>query len=119
MKFNLGKNLKMLRLESGFSVCNICLLLSEKYSYPICNKTYYKWESGEIKPTKKSLQYLADIFHTTISGILTANSVSQVLTDEESDFIDELRTNIHFRRIVSLLTIVNKEELKYANKLLK
>ena len=117
MRFNLGKNLKMTRIESGLSVGSVCIILKEKYSYPISKKTYYKWESGDIKPSRKSMALLAEIFHTTISGILTINSISQILTDEENDFIDTIRVDRSIRNIVSALTKVNKEVFRHGNKL--
>ena len=119
MNFELSRNLKTLRTESGFSVSNICFILEHKYSYPICTKTYYKWESGETRPPAQALKNIADIFHTTVSGILTVNSIAQVLTDEESAFIDKLRSNKQFRHIVSLLVIHNKEVFRRENRIFK
>ena len=119
MRFTLGKNLKMTRIESGLSVASVCLILKEKFSYPISKKTYYKWESGEINSSRQSMAILAKIFHTTVSGILTINAITQVLTSEENDFINAIRVDKSIRSIVKALTEVNKEVFRHEFKLCK
>lgn len=111
---DLGKKLKSLRKRNAYSVEDLKNKMLE-FDFPIGEKTIYKWENNEVIPELSALKILACIYNISVGSIFEENYSCQPLTSSELSFIDFLRKNESFRKIIYIITKHEKEAMKYAN----
>lgn len=105
----IGRNLKALRQQNGFSIRKLSLVLAE-FGYPISFQTIYKWESDKIMPNIKSLNILSTIYNVGLESFFDDGSNVQSLSNGELKLISYLHTYKTFQKIVFLLSKLDKEE---------
>ena len=100
----LSNSLKKLRRLNKLSANDVCYLCTQ-YGYPIYFKTLYKWENAQSVPDLKSLEILCHIYNVHIADLLrNKNSKKVNLTLKESYFIQAIRLNKSFKKMLLLLS---------------
>lgn len=100
----LSSTLKKLRRLNKLSANDVCYLCAQ-YGYPIYFKTLYKWENAHSVPDLKSLEILCHIYNVQLTDLFkNKNSKKFSLTLQESNFIETVRFNKKFKKILLLLT---------------
>lgn len=110
----IGRNLKTLRIQNGFTIQRLCIVLSE-FNFPISYQTIYKWESDKIMPDMRSLNVLATIYNVGLESFFDDSSNVQSLSSGELKLISYLHTYKTFKRIIFLLAKLDKEESEYGD----
>ena len=101
---DLSYALKKARRQNKLSANDVCYLCAQ-YGYPIYFKTLYKWENAQSMPDLESLEILCRIYNVRLSDILkNKNSKKYNLSLKESVFIQNIRINKKFKKILLLLT---------------
>ena len=109
----LGTKLKNLRKENKYTIKNIISKLNE-YNICVTEKSIYRWENNKVVPDIKTIHVLSNIFNVSLTSLYEDSKYCKALNKSESKFLNYLRTNSHFKKIVSLLI-----KLKGDNKLWK
>ena len=103
-KKELSKTLKKMRRLNKLSANDVCYLCTQ-YGYPIYFKTLYKWENTYSMPDLKSLEILCHIYNIRLVDLLkNKNSRKINLSLRENNFIETIRFNKKFKKILLLLT---------------
>lgn len=113
----LGNRLKNARKQNGLSIVAVKKLL-ENFNENICASIIYKWESNEVTPPISILNYLANIYNTTVSQLIDDTMGIQALNEFELKFIDTLRIDPEFKKIIYMIIKKDKKELRHGNKII-
>ena len=109
-KYFFGSKIKKIRIENDLSIVDVSKLFLQ-HSNPVSPKTIYKWEKDIVIPDLEQFATLANIYNTSLSGLLNnQKSLSRNLTEHESEFIEMLRYNATYKKIVVLLSKKEREE---------
>ncbi|MBO6134335.1 MAG: helix-turn-helix transcriptional regulator [Lachnospiraceae bacterium] len=110
VEVKMGKRLKSLRIQNGFSIKKLSLVFSE-FNFPISIQTIYKWESDRMLPDIKSLGTLASIYNVGIESFFDGEGNIHSLNESELKLISYLHSYKAFKRILSLLAKLREEEI--------
>lgn len=105
----IGKTLKELRKSNGFSISDIIKKLAET-NINIKPKTVYKWENDTCIPNIETINILSHIYGISLTSMYEDTSFCKSLNHYENKFIDCLRTNKTFRKLVKQLVNLNSLE---------
>ena len=115
-KYFFGSKIKKVRLQNNLSIIDVSKLFLH-HSNPVSPKTIYKWERDIVIPDIEQFATLANIYNTTLSGLLdNPKSLSRNLTEHEIKFIEMLRCNDTYKKIIILLSKKEREETINENK---
>lgn len=98
----IGSKLKELRLKNNFSINTVIKKLSEA-NIVINKKTIYRWENNSVIPTLDTIRILSYIYNTDLSTLYEDTKYFKVLNENEFLFINMLRLNTEFSKIVNNL----------------
>jgi transcriptional regulator with XRE-family HTH domain len=98
----IGSKLKEIRLKNKFSIPTVIKKLEEVNIY-ITKKTIYRWENDSIIPTLETIKVLSYIYNTNLNEIYEDKKFYKVLSENEYMFINTLRENNNFKKIVKTL----------------
>lgn len=105
----IGKTLKELRKSNGFSIKDIIQKLAET-NIIVKQKTIYKWENDTCIPSVETINVLSHIYGISLTSMYEDTSFCKSLNQHENIFIDSLRINKTFRRLVMQLINLNSLE---------
>lgn len=98
----IGDKLKALRKSNGYSIKKVVEKLKEINIF-IKDKSVYRWENNAVIPDIKTINALSNIYNTNITSIYEDSKYYKSLTENESKFINCLRKNSYFKKIIMLL----------------
>ena len=98
----IGHKLKEIRLKNKFSIPTVIKKLEEVNIY-ITKKTIYRWENDNIIPNLETIKVLSFIYNTNLNEIYEDKRYLKVLSEGEFIFINILRENNNFKKIVKTL----------------
>lgn len=99
---NIGSKLKELRLKNNFSINTVIKKLSE-VSIIVNKKTIYRWENNSVIPTLDTIRILSYIYNFDLNALYEDKKHYKVLSENEFQFINMLRLNNAFSKIVNNL----------------
>ena len=98
----IGRKLKEIRLNNNLSLNNVIKKL-EEFDYFVSKKTIYKWENDTSIPDLKTIRLLSYIYNVNLSELYENTRYYKALNDHEFKFINTLRENDEFKKIVRIL----------------
>lgn len=106
--YKIGSKLKYYRTANGYSIVEVVKKFSE-INVPIRAQTIYKWENDSCIPDLKTINILSHIYGTNLASIYDDNKFCKSLSKQENDFINCLRNNEVYKKIIKLLCSLNTE----------
>ena len=103
----IGDKLKTLRKSNGYSIKKVVEKLNEINIF-VKEKSIYRWESNKVIPDIKVINALSNIYNTNITCIYEDSKYFKSLNENVSKFINYLREDPHFKKIIMLLARVSK-----------
>ena len=98
----LGKKLREIRKENNLSVKNVSERFKE-YDINTSEKLIYGWENDVAIPNLKNIRILSSIYKVNLSSLYEDSKYCKALDENENKFIEMIRSNYKFKKIVSLL----------------
>ena len=110
----IGKKLKELREQNGFTVKKLSGLLTA-LNQPISIKMIYKWEANLCVPDIRILNALATIYNVGIGSFFDDNSNIQSLSATELKLITFMQKSKVFRRLMYMLVKLKRGDIVYGD----
>ena len=107
--YKIGSTLKSLRTSNGYSIVEVIKKFAE-INIPIKAKTIYRWENDSCIPDLQTINILSHIYGVSITSIYEDDAFCKSLNKNENDFINYMRNNQSFKKIINLLANLNVEE---------
>ena len=108
--YKIGSTLKSLRTSNGYSIVEVIKKFAE-INIPIKAKTIYRWENDSCVPDIKTINILSHIYGVSLTSIYEDDIFCKSLNKCENDFIDCLRNNKTYKKIIKLLANIDVEDM--------
>ena len=105
----IGSTLKSLRTSSGFSIVEVIKKFSE-LNISVKAKTIYRWENDSCIPDIQTINILSHIYGVSLTSIYEDDEFYKSLSKCENDFINCMRNNQTYKKIIKLLANLDMEE---------
>ena len=109
--YKIGNTLKTLRTSNGLSIIEVIKKFAE-INIPIKAKTIYRWENNTCIPDIKTINILSHIYGVSLTSIYEDDAFCKSLNKYENDFINCLRNNKTYKKIIKLLANIDSDDME-------